>query len=288
MRRERAQRRRQIVRRRAVAVVAFVALVLAGGWVVRRHAPGEVHTNSAAAHGARIVRYDIHSRYAHRTLPQTAVVPAAARTKPPLLVFLQGRGRNGNESNSNSSFYEALAELGDQAPAVVFPGGGEASYWHDRASGGWGQYVLDEVIPRAIERLHADRRRVAIGGVSMGGYGAFAIARLRPAAFCAVGGHSPAIWLSSGASAAGAFDDAADYNRNDVLALARARGRAPWGDARLWLDGGTQDPFRAGTDAFAAATSIRATHWPGMHEGGYWRSHYRRYLSFYASALNNC
>jgi len=276
------------VRRRALAVLVLVALLLAGGWVWGRHLSGDVHSGSAAAHGALIVRYDIRSRYVHRTLAQTAAVPKDASPKPPLLVFLHGRGKNGNESNSNASFYDALSKLGDRAPAVVFPNGDEASYWHQRASGDWPRYVLDEVIPQAIKRLHADPRRVAIGGISMGGYGAFAIARLRPGAFCAVGGHSPAIWLTSGESAAGAFDDSVDYDRNDILALARARGRTPWGDARLWLDGGSQDPFRAGTDAFAAALGIGATHWSGRHEGAYWRAHYARYLRFYAGALANC
>jgi S-formylglutathione hydrolase FrmB len=275
-------------RRRAVAVLALLALLVAGGWMVRRHLPGEVHSASAAAHGATITRYDIRSRFAHRTLAQTAATPKAAGSRPPLLVFLHGRGKNGNESNSNSAFYKALSKLGERAPAVVFPDGGEASYWHRRASGDWARYVLDEVIPQAVKRLHADPRRVAIGGISMGGYGAFAVARSRPAAFCGVGGHSPAIWLSSGESAAGAFDDAEDYNRNDVLALARARGSKPWGDARLWLDGGTDDPFKAGTDAFASALGSRATHWPGQHDGDYWRAHYARYLRFYAAALENC
>jgi S-formylglutathione hydrolase FrmB len=280
--------RKRIARRRAVAALGLVVLLLAGAWALRRHAPGDVRTASAAAHGATIVRYDIRSRHAHRTLAQTAAIPQDAVDEPPLLVFLHGRGADGSESNSNAAFYEALRRLGRRAPAVVFPDGGEASYWHDRADGDWARYVLDEVIPQAVRRLHADPRRVAIGGVSMGGYGAFAIARLRPAAFCAVGGHSPAIWLRSSDSAAGAFDDAEDYARNDVLSLARARGRSPWGRARLWLDGGAGDPFKAGTDALAGATGIRAAHWPGEHESDYWHAHYGRYLRFYADALARC
>jgi hypothetical protein len=94
--------------------------------------------------------------------------------------------------------------------------------------------------------------------------------------------------LRAGDSAAGAFDDAADYARNDVVALARMRGRRPWGRARLWLDGGDRDPFRAGTDAFAAALGIRAHHPRGEHEADYWSAHYARYLRFYASALAAC
>jgi S-formylglutathione hydrolase FrmB len=278
----------RIARRRAVAAGLLVALALAGVWAVRRYGPGDVTSASAAAHGATIVRYEIRSRFAHRTLKQTAAIPAAASERPPLLVFLHGRGKDGEESNSTGELYAALAALGERAPAVVFPNGGEASYWHTRRGGDWARYVLDEVIPRAVKRLHADGRRVAIGGISMGGYGAYAIARRRPGAFCAVGGHSPAIWLRAGDSAAGAFDDAADYARNDVLAAARARGRRPWGTARLWLDGGDRDPFRPGTDAFAAALGITARHPGGEHDSAYWRAHYAQYLRFYASALASC
>jgi S-formylglutathione hydrolase FrmB len=285
-------RRATILRRRTIAAAALVIVVLAGGWEVRRHWPGKVSTASAAAHGATILRYDIRSRFVHGTLPQTAAIPADAdadpAARPPLLVFLHGRGADGNESNSNADFFAALARLGKRAPAVVFPNGGDASYWHKRADGDWTRYVLDEVIPQAIKRLHADPRRIAIGGISMGGYGAYAIARHAPSRFCAVGGHSPALWLQAGDSAADAFDDAGDYARNDVLALARARGAKPWGHARLWLDGGDADPFKPGTDAFAAALHIHAHHSPGGHTSDYWHAHYASYLRFYAAALAAC
>ena len=93
-----------------------------------------------------------------------------------------------------------------------------------------------------------------------------------PSRFCAVGGHSAAFWQSSGETAPGAFDNAADFSRNDLIRLARARGRKPWGDARLWLDGGTADPFRAADERLAAALHIRMRHWAGGHDGNYWRA----------------
>jgi S-formylglutathione hydrolase FrmB len=49
------------------------------------------------------------------------------------------------------------------------------------------------VIPQVTRRFGTDRRRVAIGGISMGGFGAYDLARLNPGRFCAVGGHSPAL-----------------------------------------------------------------------------------------------
>ena len=223
----------------------------------------------------------------HRTLHEIAAAPTGGASGRPLLVFLHGRGSK-PRSNANRAFLAALEAQGAKAPVVVFPDGGVHSYWHKRASGDWARYVLDEVIPEAIRRLHADPRRVAIGGISMGGYGAYEIAARRPRRFCAVGGHSAANWLSAGETAPGAFDDAADFARHDVVGLARRRGRAPWGNARLWLDGGTTDPFRRADEALAAALGIRMRHWPGGHESAYWHRHYGAYLRFYASALARC
>jgi pimeloyl-ACP methyl ester carboxylesterase len=116
-------------------------------------------------------------------------------------VFLHGKGEN-EDSNLDGPMFAALARLGDRAPDVVFPDGDEDSYWHDRESGAWGRYVIDEVIPQTLRRLHADPRRVAIGGLSIGGFGAYDLARLYPGKFCAVGGDSPALWVSGGESAA--------------------------------------------------------------------------------------
>ena len=271
-------------------MVLAVVVVAAGGvaYAVAAGGPDPVGTGSEAAAGSTVLRYEIRSQFAHRTLPQVAATPPDGARRRPLLVFLHGRGERGQESNANRAFFQALAAQGGRAPAVVFPSGGESSYWHRRDGGDWGRYVLDEVIPQAVRRLHADRRRIAIGGISMGGFGAFDIARLRPRRFCAVGGHSAATWLSSGASAPGAFDDADDFARHDVVGLARAQGRRPWGRAALWLDGGRKDPFLASDRVFARALGIRFRAWPGAHDGAYWGRHYRDYLRFYASALARC
>jgi S-formylglutathione hydrolase FrmB len=276
--------------RRRLALAAAVVLVAVAAVVVWRvlGAAGPVRTGTPAAHGATIDRYAVRSRFAHRRLAQVTIAPPGAERDRPLLVFLHGRGSDGSESNVNGAFLAALTALGDRAPAVVFPDGGEASYWHRRGSGDWARYVVDEVIPAAVRRLHADPRRVAIGGISMGGFGAFDIARLHPRRFCAVGGHSAALWLRGGDTAPGAFDDAADFARHDVIRVARSQGRAAWGGAALWLDGGADDPFRPGGEALARALGVRMHHWPGGHDGAYWHAHYGAYLHFYARALARC
>lgn len=283
-------RRAVVRRRRLVALLALAALIAAGVLVadaIRDAARGY------DPRGAKVEHVDVRSRaLGGRTLPQTLVAPAGGARGRPLLVFLHGRGMGGGDSNLSHELFAALQRLGDRAPAIAFPDGGGSSYWHDRADGAWGRYVLREAIPTAVRELDADPRRIAIGGISMGGFGAYDLARLAPGRFCAVGGHSAAIWEHGGETAAGAFDDAEDFAAHDVLGAARADA-GPWRGIPLWLDAGARDPFRAADEALAGAlreggADVTLRIWPGGHHGEYWRAHMARYLRFYADALARC
>ncbi len=266
-------------------LLIVVAMVIASAGVVA------VAGSGADTHGARVRRFTIDSRFIHAALPVVAVVPAgSAGRRRPLLVFLHGKGQDQN-SNLDGAMFAALARLGPRAPDVMFPYGGSDSYWHDRADGAWGSYVLREVIVQAVGRLHADPRRVAIAGISMGGFGALNLARLEPRRFCAVGGHSAALWVKGADSAAGAFDDAEDFSRNDVIGAARAGD--PYRGTAVWIDVGTQDPFRAADTRLAGelrrdGQRVQLHVWPGGHDMSYWSSHWDSYLGFYADALARC
>src|SRR3954454_10711468 len=220
-------------------------------------------------HGASVRRFTVKSRLVGRSLHEIGVVPAglAAGERRPMLVFLHGRG-TGPGSSLSGEFYAGLARLGKRAPIVVALDGGDHSYWHDRRDGRWGTYAPREGIPQAVRELGADPSRVAIGGISMGGYGAFELAReARRGRFCAVGGHSPAFWLSTGQTAPGAFDDAADFNRHDVYRYVRTHGH-PYGSTPLWIDRGTRDPFGPYDASIvrelqARGARLRSHVWPG-------------------------
>jgi S-formylglutathione hydrolase FrmB len=162
----------------------------------------------------------------------------------------------------------ALQALGPRAPVVLLPDGGDHSYWHDRRGGRVGSETL-----AAIARLHF--RRVAIGGISMGGYGALLLGRQRHV--CAIGAHSPALWRRFADTSPGAFDDAADFRANDVFA---ARSYA----APVWVDVGRDDGFRPADVAFARRVHAELHVWPGSHNWSYWGAHLRDYLEFYAAA----
>jgi S-formylglutathione hydrolase FrmB len=262
----------------ALSVVVFAATI---GWLAVRDALRGYHRT----YGARVDRFTLHSRLLRRDLDEILVAPHGGGSGRFLLVLLHGRSAS-PDSWLSDSFFEALRALGPRAPDVLLANGGDHSYWHDRAEGRWGSYVLREAISAALTRSRADPHRVAIGGISMGGFGALDLARIAPQRFCAVGGHSAALWFRGADTPAGAFGDAADFARNDVLRF--ARGHSPY-RSPVWIDVGTEDPFRAADTALARelrADGARVTFhiWPGVHGTSYWHPHLRGYFRFYSNS----
>jgi enterochelin esterase-like enzyme len=245
-------------------------------------------------HGARTVHLTIHSRAVGEDLGVNVVEPA--RLPEPgqrsLLVFLHGRSGSDTTFTEDEAVFRGLARLGARAPVLAFPDGGDHGYWHDRAEGDWGRYVMREVIPTVSRRFGIDPRRIAIGGISMGGFGAYDLALLHPGRFCAVGGHSPALWFEGGETAPGAFDDAEDFDRNNVVGMVKADPGA-FGGIPIWNDYGNEDPFRGYDEGFdealeAGGADLSAHSWHGGHDSSYWDRHWPAYLRFYANALRHC
>ena len=273
-------------RARILAVGAFAAVLVAAYAVAKPYLWPD-------RHGAHSEHFTIRSHFVHQRLGIRVVVPDGAGDGRPLLVFLHGRGGDEDSEMRNERMFTELATLGSRAPVIAFPYGGDHGYWHDRSGARWATYVMREVIPEVERRFHTDPKRVAVGGTSMGGYGAFELAREHPGHFCAVGGHSPAIWRTGAESAPGAFDDARDFARHDVVGTARTKpGR--FVGPRLWLDAGKADPFQPGdhvlVDTLKAHKVAITAHlrWPGGHDHSYWQRHWPAYLAFYARALAHC
>jgi poly(3-hydroxybutyrate) depolymerase len=288
-------RRRRVRRHRFAAVAALIVVVIVAALVVPWIVDEVRDSGRADPRGALVADLEIDSSAVGEELDTTVVVPRGAqatRAKRPLLIFLHGSGGDNESQLGDETMFAALDRLGARAPIVAFPDG-DSSYWHNRDDGDWADYVIDEVIPRVARSVDADPRRVAIGGISMGGFGAYDLALHDPGRFCAVGGHSPALWSSAGEAAPGAFDDAKDFARNDVVGAAR-------GDAAeflripVWLDAGDEDPFQPGDRAFIGA--LRAggadlsanTKWPGGHDRDYWEQHWLAYFRFYSRELSDC
>jgi S-formylglutathione hydrolase FrmB len=256
--------------RRLLVIVVVALLAAAAG---ARAAPSPV----------RVQAFTLRSELLGRDLHELLLLPPGSSRGRELLVFLHGYTQPTAESGD--WMRPTLQALGKRAPVVLLVDDGDlTSWWHDRRSGKWGSYVLQEAIPAALARTRTDPRRVAIGGISMGGFGALDLARLAPQRFCAVGAHSPAILQPPVWSIFGAFDDEADFARHDLLAFAAERRlyRIP-----VYLDVGRADELRFADTTFvrelrAHGTKVAFRLVPGGHAG--WAGRMPTYIRWYANA----
>ncbi len=142
--------------------------------------------------------------------------------------------------------------------------------------------ILSELFPR-LAAAGIRTGRFAMFGWSMGGYGALLLAEKLGSirvAFVAV--DSPALWLHPGDSAPGAFDDAADFVRNDVFP-----GRSRLAGIPVRIVCGQSDPFVLATSEFVKGVpDLVAADFPvGDHSGAFWSATAAAQLAPLARAL---
>ncbi|MFN2539688.1 MAG: alpha/beta hydrolase [Mycobacteriales bacterium] len=214
---------------------------------------------------------------------------ALARPGPgtlPLMVVLHGRGGDHSTAFEDlhlDGYLAQAVERGVPPFAVATVDGGEDSYYHPRRSGIDPQrMLLEELLPQ-LARHQVRTGRFAVGGWSMGGYGALLVAeRLGPSRVAAVAVDSPALFRSAGQTAHGAFDDAADFRRHDVLAgAARLKG------IPMRVTCGLSDPFIDGVRRLlsllpSAPRDLR----PGGHDDAFWRASAPDQLAFVGRHLS--
>lgn len=194
-----------------------------------------------------------------------------------LVVSLHGKGGHAQGSVA-LGFHAAAVRAG---LALVSVSGGDG-YWHARRDGtDSGRLVLTELVPLALREAGLGAAsRVGFLGWSMGGYGSLLLAsRLPRARLLGVAGMSSALWTEPGATAPGAFDDAADWRAHDVLTTCRLPDDVP-----VTLVCGRADPFLGANRAYVRARpGTRSTFDEGGHDNGYWSDHAPGLLRWLAS-----
>ncbi|HEX8095637.1 alpha/beta hydrolase, partial [Jatrophihabitans sp.] len=202
------------------------------------------------------------------------------------LISLHGRGGSHRDSFAGSlHLHRFLADAvahGSAPFAIASVDGGDHEYWHPRRDTDPAGMVIDEFLP-LLGRRGLDTTRIGLLGWSMGGYGALYLAGALGAQRTAVAiAESPAVWHRAGDSAAGAFDDAEDFDEHAIFGRTSLLDGIP-----VRLDCGAADGFAPVTRDLRAALSPTPAGGiePGGHDAGYWRSQAAAQLRFAATHL---
>lgn len=267
-----------------VGVLAVAGSVAAGvdRLTADRLPPGVPHDKPGALVSGSFVSA---RRGGLRTGWSVAYPPGAPHRKLPVLVVLHGRGGDHRSAFAGLHLDRYLARTVRQgsAPfAVATVDGGDHSYWHPRRGDDAAAMVVEEFLPVLAAR-DLDVRRIGLLGWSMGGYGALYLGtQLRRPRICVLIAESPALWQHSWQSAAGAFDDAADFDAHTVLGRQHRLAGIP-----LRIDCGASDGFAPITRELQATLTPPPAGGiePGGHDEAYWRSQALAQLEFAARHL---
>lgn len=188
---------------------------------------------------------------------------------------------------------DAMISEGKIKPILVVLPSGDQEYWVDHADNGpqWGAYTAYDVVNYIDEtyRTLPNRENRAIGGLSMGAYGALQVAFNFPQVFSIVGAHSPALRTKD--QALPFMGDEAFYEAHDPVSLAQTLPLSTLNSLNIWIDIGAQDDawLPRATELNDALNQRGVAHqwnvWEGGHGGPYWIANVAKYLQFYGDSL---
>lgn len=201
-----------------------------------------------------------HSRARRQGVGYTIGYPPGYRLGDPLplIVMLHGFGQNHSSALVAMTPAQAVAlEVNGTrlAPMALVTVDGGDGYWNPHPGDNPMAMVVDELIPLCQEKgLGASPEKIGLMGISMGGYGALAIAERNPGLASAVAAISPAVWTTyeqAHAVDAGAFYSAETFAMGDVISHASALTNVP-----VRVASGDDDPFHPGVEKLASALPV--------------------------------
>jgi len=238
-----------------------------------------------------------YSQRLDRDMPYYIYLPSdygTAGRRYPVLYMLHGGGGDREEWVAYGLIDVADHEMSTDnlPPMIIVLPQGDTGWWTNHTGDGprWGDYVTNDLVPH-IDRTYRtlrDRSARAIGGLSMGGWGALQLAFNHANLFSIVGAHSPSLYAEGDSTIAflGAGDE---FAKKNPLALASAA--SGLGSLQIWLDAGDQDPWISQTTTLHQTLQDRGIqhYWnpyPGGHDWHYWEEHVLDYVRFYGHALS--
>ncbi len=220
----------------------------------------------------------------------TAKVFVNDKARPPYPSLYMLHGLAGDQNHWTR--YTLLERQAREFPFLIVMLDGARSFYCDSVLGPYETFIVKELVPY-IDRLlptRKPRRYRAVGGLSMGGYGAIKLGLKYPDLFGAVAAHSAAVQFAhnrtpevSGIPEVETILASTDVQSNDVYALAEesAARKRP----KLYFDCGREDFLRPENDRFHRhLKKLDFKHvyrrFPGGHTWEYWNEHVGEALCF--------
>jgi len=183
-------------------------------------------------------------------------------------------------------------------PLIVVMPDGARTWYTDAVNGYAGERAIMEDVIGFVDRMFPtvrDRSGRAIGGLSMGGYGAMKLALKYPDRFCSVNSHSGALNIARAlpreeirSELCHIFGEHPEGGSDDVFTLAERLD--PEVAPRILFDCGVDDFLIDHNRAFHAHLNrlgIPHTYveHPGIHSWDYWDKHVQEALEFHSANL---
>lgn len=243
----------------------------------------------------------LHSPILNRDEPYRIYLPPGYFANPqqryPVLYMLHGYSGSRLEWFNYGLFTEAdqLITQGQIQPMIIVLPTGDQEYWVDHDKGGlqWGTYVAQDVVNYIDQnfRTKADPQDRAIGGLSMGGYGALNIGFNYPDVFGVVS--STSAGLRPKDQDPNYLGNDAWYADHDPISLASGLDVQTLSSLKIWIDCGTEDNewFARNQLLDQILTDRGVPHvWlpqPGGHTVQYWEADVPTLLNWYSSVLGS-
>ena len=250
----------------------------------------EIDATPAASRPGVVTSGSFASSARRRTVGwSVATPPGIALDGLPVALVLHGRSEDHTAPFAHLRLQDFLAAsvLGSGRPFALASIDGGDTYWHPRRDGDDPIAMLDDEYLPLLGSLGLRTDGIAVMGWSMGGYGALLLARQShrqrlKTHIVAAAAASPALFASYRHSAAGAFDDDADFATFGALATEPDVGTTP-----LYVSCGTDDAFATETKLYRMNVSPTPAGaiGRGCHTAGYWRSIAAEQIRFLAAHL---
>lgn len=222
------------------------------------------------------------------------ILPEQITGRLPVFYLLHGLSDDYSAWQRRTSIERYVQDL---ALIVVMPDGGRYFYCDGVDAPHYESYLIQDLLPYidSVFPTRAERAGRAIGGLSMGGYGAIKLALKFPALFVSANGHSGAYDIASMPEPVRdipewrhVFGDNPAGGKDDVFALAARMDRTLI--PALRIDCGADDfLIEASRRLHAHLSALGIPHeyeeFPGTHTWEYWDAHVQEALAFHMRHL---